>query len=137
MTFYHQFHLPPNTLHDRPDLGYGFEFNAIGIEATSNIYPLPNLITDNTLLDEFGKSAKEVRLSTKERLIPWPDRNIDGRLYRRYWAVGEGAAKGTALWLFRFKEQFAKVGITWERDHTLNEVAMEFLDKFTTALLKN
>ena len=123
--------------HNRPDLGYGFEFNAIGIETTAYIYPLPSFISDNTLLEEFEKSAGHVLQMSKEKLVAWPDQNIEGRLYRRYWAVGDEAEKATALWLFSFKNQFVKLRLTWERDPTLDSVAMEFPNLFATELFGN
>ena len=123
--------------HDRPDLGYGFEFSAIGIETTAYIYPRPSFISDTTLLEEFEKSAGHVLEMSEETLDAWPDQNIDGRLYRRYWAVGDEAKKATALWLFSFKNQFVKLRLTWQRDPTLDSVAMEFPNLFVTELFKN
>lgn len=123
--------------HGRPDLGYGFEFNAIGIETTAYIYPLPSFMSDTTLLEEFEKSAGEVIQLSDDKLEAWPDKNIDGRLYRRYWAVGDEAEKATALWLFSFKNQFVKLRLTWERDPTLDNVAMAFPNLFATELFKN
>ena len=57
------------------------------------------------------------------------------KAYRK--ALSIAPEKATALWLFSFKNQFVKLRLTWERDPTLDSVAMEFPNLFATELFRN
>ena len=122
--------------YNRPDLGYGLAFDAIGIKATVYFYPTKSKISPLALKNEFEKASQDIINVSEQKLTAWPDANIEGVLYRRYWAVDPGSAKATALWLFTYNGQFVKIRMTWNRDETIDELANEFAATLTMELLR-
>lgn len=122
--------------HGSSNLGQSVGYSATGIEATVYVYPISEPFNENMLKNEFKQAAADVLAIDPERKhIAWPDRHIEGKLYRRYWRIGEEGFRASALWLFRYKDHIVKLRMTWTRDHKIDELASEFPNELLKVIL--
>lgn len=126
-------HVPAKTVDyakekDRPDLGMGFAYEALGITGTVYIYPVPAgmVASDETLQRAFEQSSAEVEAVTKD-IAAWPDAEDASGFKERAWMVGKGAEKVTVLGIGIVQGHFVKYRLTWVRDRVLDQEAGQFM----------
>lgn len=126
-------HVPAKTVDyakekDRPDLGVGFAYEALGIKGTVYIYPVPAGMEagEETLRRAFEQSASEVETVTKD-ISAWPDPEDASGFNERAWMMGKDAEKATVLGIGIAQEHFVKYRLTWVRDRVLNQAAAQFM----------
>jgi hypothetical protein len=113
---------------DRPDLGVGFAYEAVGIKATVYIYPVPAGMAagDETLRRAFEQSASEVE-AVNQDISAWPDANNTSSFYERAWMMGKDADKATVLGIRIVQGHFVKYRLTWVRDRVLDQAVAQFM----------
>lgn len=126
-------HVPAKTVDyakdkDRPDLGVGFAYEAVGIKGTVYIYPVPaGMAADHeTLRRAFEQSASEVEAVTQD-ISAWPDANDTSGFNERAWMMGKDAEKATVLGIGIVQGHFVKYRLTWVRDGVLDQAAAQFM----------
>lgn len=109
---------------DRPDLGMGFAYEAIGISATVFVYPVPPSMdqSDDALVEAFEQSVSEVE-TLNDNIKAWPDREPSDGFRERAWMMGEAAERATVLGMGIVGGYFVKYRLTWTRDHELDKAA--------------
>ena len=115
--------------HDRPDLGVGLAFGALGIKATIYIYPVPEHFRGDAdvLRTEFEQSVDNVEKVTSN-IEARPEKSIKHGFFERSWMMGEEAESETALGIAIKKGYFVKYRVTWVRDVELDQAAVEFVN---------
>jgi hypothetical protein len=126
-------HVPAKTVDyakekDRPDLGVGFAYEAVGLKGTVYIYPVPAgmAASDETLRRAFEQSASEVEAVTQD-ISAWPDANDTSGFNERAWMMGKDAEKATVLGIGIVQGHFVKYRLTWVRDRVLDQAAAQFM----------
>jgi hypothetical protein len=113
---------------DRPDLGMGFAFEALGMKATVYIYPVSAGVVkgEETLLDAFNQSSADVE-EANEDLEAWPDNEASLGFMERSWMQGQHAERATVLGITIVRGHFVKYRLTWTRDTELDQAAGLFM----------
>lgn len=113
---------------DRPDLGMGFAYEAIGISATVFVYPVPAGMeqSEDTLAAAFEQSASEVE-TLNDNIKAWPDREPSDGFRERAWMMGEAAERATVLGMGIVGGYFVKYRLTWTQDQELDQAAGLFI----------
>lgn len=113
---------------DRPDLGMGFAYEAIGLSATVFVYPVPAGMeqSEDTLAVAFGQSVSEVE-TLNDNIKALPDREPSDGFRERAWMMGEAAERATVLGMGIVDGYFVKYRLTWTRDHELDQAAGLFM----------
>lgn len=113
---------------DRPDLGMGFAYEALGIKATVFVYPVPAGMeqSEDTLSAAFEQSVSEVE-TLNDDIKAWPDREPSDGFRERAWMVGEAAERATVLGMGIVGGHFVKYRLTWTRDQELDKAAGLFM----------
>jgi len=113
---------------DRPDLGIGFAYGALGIKGTIYIYPVLAGMEagEETLQRAFEQSASEVEAVTKD-ISAWPDAEDGTGFKERAWMMGKDAEKATVLGIGIVQGHFLKYRLTWLRDRVLDQAADQFM----------
>jgi hypothetical protein len=126
-------HVPAKTVDytkekDRPDLGMGFAYEALGITGTVYIYPVPagTEAGEETLRRAFEQLASEVEAVTKD-ISAWPDAEDASGFKERAWTMGNDAEKATLLGIGIVHGHFVKYRLTWVRDRVLDQAAGQFM----------
>ena len=112
--------------HNRPDLGVGAAYGAIGIKATLYLYPGPRTPIDrDALRRQFEQAASDLE-SNNPNVTAWLDADVGTGNFLRIWRVGDGD-QATALALTSYRGHFVKVRTTWYRDQVLDPAHQEFI----------
>ena len=113
---------------DRPDLGVGFAYEAVGVKGTVYIFPVPTGMAagDDTLRRVFEQSASDVE-AVNQDISAWPDANDTSGFKEREWMMGKDAEKATVLGIGIVHRHFVKYRLTWVRDRVLDQVAAQFM----------
>ena len=121
---------------DRPDLGVGFAYEAVGIKGTVYIYPVPAGMAagEETLRRAFEQSASEVEAVTQD-ISALPDANDTSGFIERAWMMGKDAEKATVLGIGIARGHFVKYRLTWVRDRVLDQAAAEFMGRLKRIVL--
>lgn len=134
-------HVPANTVDyaeekDRPDLGVGFAYEAVGIKGTVYIYPVLAGMEagEDTLRRAFEQSASEIEAVTKD-ISAWPDAEDASSFKKRAWMMGKDAEKATVLGIGIVRGHFVKYRLTWVRDRVLDQAAAQFMESLKRIVL--
>ncbi len=118
-----------STKYDRPDLGVGIAYSATGVEATIYVYPgSGNQGTEEKLNREWLKAVNDLT-SQNPSALKLGERREKSNFLLQFWITDDTGWKATSLAMSWKNGHFIKVRLTWHRDPTVDEIAMNFLSE--------